>query len=64
MKDARRKPRSRSHLAISCFVIIGGILFLGILISPLRWRWYLRCSFALLGAILIGGSVFAAEKKA
>jgi hypothetical protein len=42
-------------------VLIGGILFFGILIIPLRSRWYMGCGFALLGAILIGGSAFASS---
>jgi hypothetical protein len=42
------------------YVIVGGIVILGLLVVPLRSRWYMGCALALLGAILAGGTAFAA----
>ena len=42
------------------YVIVGGIVFLGLLVIPLRSRWYMGCGMASLGAILGGGAGFAA----
>jgi hypothetical protein len=42
------------------YIIVGGVVFLGLLVIPLRARWYLGCGLALLGAILAGGAAFGA----
>jgi hypothetical protein len=42
------------------YVIVGGIVLLGLLAIPLRSRWYMGCALALLGAILGGGTAFGA----
>ncbi len=42
------------------YVIGGGIVFLGLLIIPLRSRWFMGCGLALLGAVLGGASAFGA----
>jgi hypothetical protein len=42
------------------YVLVGGIVFLGLLVIPLRSRWYMGCGLALLGAILAGGTAFGA----
>jgi hypothetical protein len=42
------------------YFIAFGIVFVGLLVIPLRSRWYMGCGFALLGAILAGGTAFGA----
>jgi hypothetical protein len=42
------------------YVIVGGIVFVSMLVIPLRSRWYMGCGLALLGAILAGGIAFGA----
>jgi hypothetical protein len=44
----------------SWYVIVGAIVFFGLLILVLRSRWYRGCALAFLGAILGGGAAFAA----
>lgn len=40
--------------------IVVGVVFLGLLLLPLRSRWYMGCALALLGAILGGAGAFGA----
>ena len=42
------------------YVVMGGIVFLCLVVIPLRSRWYLGCGFALLGALLAGATSFGA----
>jgi hypothetical protein len=42
------------------YVIVGGIMFLTLVVIPLRSRWYLGCGLGLLGAILGGATAFGA----
>ena len=49
-----------NSLMNSWYVIICGIMFLTLVVIPLRSRWYLGCGFSLLGAILAGAIAFGA----
>jgi hypothetical protein len=49
-----------NSLMNSWYVIVGGIVFLTLVVIPLRSRWYLGCGFGLLGAILGGATAFGA----
>jgi hypothetical protein len=40
------------------YVIFVGIVFISLIIIPLRRRWYMGCGLGLLGAIIGGGAGF------
>ena len=44
---------------MSWYIVVGGV-FLGLLLLPLRSRWYMGCALALLGTILGGAGAFGA----